>query len=179
MINCWCVMFENYLKAYCLFVDVASQLYCCELCLVMKMVISPLFVWICHSYYYDTWLWQMLCALKKNKKLNRMYYLKRHIMHCDGYYISWDVSHAAMVTIIEDRIARRDGCMDKFVPHVSKTERQRVCIIGQTFIIILDIKLHRIAHFYHWWTWSCVVDIVSAFLWKLWLMNKKLVVEDM
>uniref|UniRef100_M1BM26 Uncharacterized protein n=1 Tax=Solanum tuberosum TaxID=4113 RepID=M1BM26_SOLTU len=31
-----------------------------------------------------------------------------------------------MVTIIEGRIARRDGCMDRYVPHGSRTERQRV-----------------------------------------------------
>uniref|UniRef100_M1DFT8 Ubiquitin-like protease family profile domain-containing protein n=1 Tax=Solanum tuberosum TaxID=4113 RepID=M1DFT8_SOLTU len=37
-----------------------------------------------------------------------------------------DVSRAAMVTIIESRIARRDECMDRYVPHRSRTERQRV-----------------------------------------------------
>uniref|UniRef100_M1DW37 Ethylene-responsive element binding protein 5 n=1 Tax=Solanum tuberosum TaxID=4113 RepID=M1DW37_SOLTU len=34
-----------------------------------------------------------------------------------------------MVTIIEGRIARRDGCMDRYVPHGSQTERQRVVVV--------------------------------------------------
>ena len=32
-----------------------------------------------------------------------------------GYYILRDVSLAVMVTIIEVRIARRDGCMERYV----------------------------------------------------------------
>ena len=128
MINCWCVMFENYLKAYCLFVDVASQLYCCELCLVMKMVISLLYLWTCHLHYCETWLWQVLCALRKNEKLKRMYHFKDRIARRDEYYILRDVSRTAIVTIIKDCIARRDGCMDWYVPHGSRTERQRMCI---------------------------------------------------
>ena len=33
-----------------------------------------------------------------------------------------------MITIIEDSITHNDGCMDIYVPHGSRTERQRVCI---------------------------------------------------
>ena len=47
--------------------------------------------------------------------------------------------------------------------------------LGQTCIIIRDIAFNRITYFYHWWTRSCVVDSVSGLLWKLWLLNKKLV----
>uniref|UniRef100_M1CPI7 Uncharacterized protein n=1 Tax=Solanum tuberosum TaxID=4113 RepID=M1CPI7_SOLTU len=54
-----------------------------------------------------------------------MYHFEGRIARRDGYYISRDVSHATMVTIIEDRIARRDGCMERYVPHGSRTERQR------------------------------------------------------
>ena len=53
------------------------------------------------------------------------------IVRRDEYYISRDVSRVAMVTIIEGRVVRRDRCMDKDVPHGSRTERQRVCIVKE------------------------------------------------
>ena len=39
VIICWCVMFEKDAKTYCLIVDVVSHMHCCELCIIMKMVI--------------------------------------------------------------------------------------------------------------------------------------------
>ena len=180
MINCLCDVLRIVWKACWIIVDVVSWLSCCELCNVMKMVISSLFVWTCHLHCSETWLWQVLCALRKNKKIKRMYHFEGRVAHRDGYYISRDVSRAAMVTIIEGRIARRDGCMDRYVPHGSRTERQRVCIIRSDM------------HHYTWHCISlhctslllvnlilCVADLVSAFLWNLWLMNIELVVEDM
>ncbi len=59
-------------KACWLIVDVVSRLYCCELCIVMKMVISSLFVWTCHLH----WFWDMIVI--------------------GGCTISRDVSRAAM-----------------------------------------------------------------------------------
>ena len=59
----------------------------------------------------------------------RMYHFEGRIACRDGYYISRDVSRAAMVTIIEGRVVRRDRCMDRYVPHGSRTGRQRVCIV--------------------------------------------------
>ena len=155
------------------------------------MVISLLFVWTCHLHCSETWLWQVLSELRKNKKIKEdvpfrvtyraprwIQYFEGRIACRDGYYISRDVSRAAMVTIIEGRIARRDGCMDRYVPHGSRTERHQVCIIRSdmhhytwhciwlhcTFLLLMNLIL-------------CVADIVSAFLWKLWLMNIELVVE--
>ena len=58
-----------------------------------------------------------------------MYHFEGRIARHDGYYISRDVSRAAMVTIIEGRFMRRDICMDKYVPHGYRTERQRMCIV--------------------------------------------------
>uniref|UniRef100_M1DI11 Uncharacterized protein n=1 Tax=Solanum tuberosum TaxID=4113 RepID=M1DI11_SOLTU len=55
-----------------------------------------------------------------------MYHFEGCIAPHDGYYISRNVSHTAMITIIEGRIDRRDGCMDRYVPHGSRIERQRV-----------------------------------------------------
>ena len=61
----------------------------------------------------------------------RMYHFEGRIAHLNGYYISRDVSRTAKVTIIEGRVVRRDRCMDRYVPHGSQTERQRVCIIKE------------------------------------------------
>ena len=77
----------------------------------------------------------------------RMYHFEGRIARHDGYFILRDVSRAAMVTIIEGRVVRRGRCMDRYVPHGSRTEIQRVCILGQTYIIILDISSHDIAYF--------------------------------
>ena len=61
----------------------------------------------------------------------RMYQFEGRIASRDKYYILRDVSRAAMVTIIEGRVVRRDRCMDRYVPHGPQTERQRVCIIKE------------------------------------------------
>ena len=65
---------------------------------------------------------EVLCALRKNDNLKRMYHFEGRIARRDGYYISRDVSRAAMDTIFrgtyraprwilyfEGRIARCDG----------------------------------------------------------------------
>lgn len=44
VINFWRVMFENDLKVYFFFIDIVSRFHCSEWCLVMKMVISSLFL---------------------------------------------------------------------------------------------------------------------------------------
>ena len=80
----------------------------------------------------------MLCALRKNENLKRMYHFEGYIARRNGYYISRDVSRVAMVTIIEGRVVRRDRCMDSG------------CVsLGQTCIIILDIAFHCMAQTYH------------------------------
>ena len=62
---------------------------------------------------------KVLYALRNNENLKRMYYFEGRIARRDGYYISRDVSRAVMDSIIEGRIARRDRCMDRYVPHGS------------------------------------------------------------
>ena len=59
----------------------------------------------------------------------RIYHFEGRNARREGYYILRDVSRAAKVTIIEGRVVRRDRCMDRYVPHGSWTERQRVCIV--------------------------------------------------
>ena len=71
---------------------------------------------------------EVLCALRDNENLKRMYYFEGRLACRNGYYILRDASRAAMVTIIEGRVVRRDRCMDRYVPHGSRTERQQVCI---------------------------------------------------
>uniref|UniRef100_M1CJJ8 Isopentenyl transferase IPT4 n=1 Tax=Solanum tuberosum TaxID=4113 RepID=M1CJJ8_SOLTU len=58
-----------------------------------------------------------------------MYHFEGRITRCDGYYISRGVSRAAIDTIIEGRVVRRDRCMDRYVPHGSRTERQRIVVV--------------------------------------------------
>ena len=146
----------------------------------MKVVISSLFVWTCHSHYFKTWLWQVLCALRKNENLKRMYHFEGRIARRDGYYISRDVSRAAMVTIIEGRVVHRDRCIDRCVPHGSRTERLRVCITRSdmhhyTWICIpLHCTYLSLVNLI-----SCFADLLIAFLWNLWLINIELVIADM
>ena len=59
---------------------------CCELCSVVKMAISSLFVWTCHLHYFNTWFWEVLCALRKNDDLMWMYQFEGSIARRDGYY---------------------------------------------------------------------------------------------
>ena len=124
------------------------------------------------------WLWQVLCALRKNGYL-RGCTISRDVSRADGYNISRDVSRAAMVTIIDGRVVRRDRCMDRYVPHGSRAERQRVCITRSDM---------------HHYTWHCIplhctylllVNLIScfaglliAFLRNLWLINIELVIAD-
>ena len=170
---------EKGLKACWVIVDLTSCLCGCELCDVMKMVISSLYVWTCHLHYSEALVVTNVMCIEKEWELKRMYHFEGRIARRDGYYILRDVSRAAMVTIIEGRVVRRNRCMDRYVPHGSRTERQRVCITRSDM---------------HHYTWHCIplhctylslvnlilyfVDLVNAFMWNWWLTNTKLVVED-
>ena len=59
----------------------------------------------------------------------RMCHFEGRIARRDGYLISRDISRGTKVSIIKGRVVRRDRCMDRYVPHGSRTERQRVCIV--------------------------------------------------
>ena len=151
------------------------------------------------------WFWQVLCALRKNgylrgctisrgvsrvamdTKFRGTYRAPRWILYFEGritrrdrYYISRDVSCAAMVTIIEGRVMRRDRCMDRYVPHGSWTERQRVCITRSDMhhytwhFIPLHCTYLSLVNFV-----SCFADLLIAFLRNLWLFNIELLIADM
>ena len=135
---------------------------CCELWNVMKMVISSLLMWTCHLHYFKTWLWQVLCALRKNENLKRMYHFEGRITRRDGYYISRDVSRAAMDTIFWETYRASQWLLLSRVVSSATTDawtdispmgpelRDSGCVsLGQTCIIILDIAFHCIAHAYH------------------------------
>ena len=164
---------EKGLKACWIIVDVTSCLCGCELCDVMKMVIS-LFVWTCHPHYSEALVVTSVMCIEKEWILKRMYHLEGRIARHDGYYILRDVSRAAMVTIIEGRVVRRDRWMDRYVPHGSRTERQWVCITRS------DMH-HYIWHYIswhctikYWWTWTRALLILWLFLCEAcdcWILN--------
>ena len=105
---------------------------------------------------------KVLCALRKNDNLKRMYHFEGRITRRDGYYISRDVSRAAMDTIFRGTyraprwllLSRVVSCaatdawtdMSPMGPELRDSE----CVsLDQTCIIILDIAFHCIAHTYH------------------------------
>ena len=106
-------------------------------------------------------LWQVLCALRKNKKLKRMYHFEGRIECRNGYYILRNVSHAAMDTIYGGTYYARWLLLSRIVSNTTMDawtymspmdpgRRDNGCVSpGQTCIIIFDIVFHRIAHFYH------------------------------
>ena len=87
----------------------------------------------------------MLCAFRKNDNLKRIYHFEGRIARRDRYYISRDVSRAAMVTI--SRVvscATTDAWTD--MSPMGPGLRDSECVsLGQTCIIILDIAFHCIA----------------------------------
>ena len=156
----WCV--EKWLKACWIFVDVASCLCDCELCDVMKMVISSLFVWTCHLHYSEALVVTSVMCIEKEWVLKRMYHFEGRIARRDGYYISRDVSRAAMVTIFRRTYRAPRWLLLSRVVSCAATDawtdmspmgpglRDSGCVsLGQTCIIILDIAFHCIAHTYH------------------------------
>ena len=105
---------------------------------------------------------KVLCALRKNDNLKRMYHFEGRIARRDGYYISRDVSRAAMDTIFRGtyraprwlQLSRVVSCAatDAWTDMSPMGPGLRVsgCVsLGQTCIIILDIAFHCIAHTYY------------------------------
>ena len=106
---------ENDLETCCLFVGVVFLV-------VNRVLLSK---WLSPHFH----LSMSIALYLRHGCGERMYHFEGRIAHRDGYYISRDVSRAAEVTIIEGRVVRCDRCMDRYVPHGSQTERQRVCIV--------------------------------------------------
>ena len=154
------------------FGDLMFICWCCILvanCALLSNVYLLLFIWACH---YLHCIWDMVvvrgCTIFEGRIARR-----------NGYYISRDVSRAAMVTIIEGRVVHRDRCMDTYVPYGSRTQRQRVCITKSDM---------------HHYTWHCIplhctcvslvnlilcfANLMVDFLRNLWLLNAELVIED-
>ena len=105
---------------------------------------------------------KVLCALRKNDNLKRMYHFEGRIARRDGYYISRDVSRAAIDTIFRGTYrAPRWLLLSRVVSRAATDAwtdmspmgpglRDSMCVsLGKTCIIILDIVFHRIAHIYH------------------------------
>ena len=168
---------EKGLKACWIIVDVTSCLCGCELCDVMKIIISSFFLCelvICIILRH--WLWQVLCALRKNGYLR-------------GCTISREVSRAAMDTIFRGTYRAPRWLLLSRIVSCAVTEawtdispmspglRDSGCVsLGQTCIIILDIALHIliIGELDIVFCWSC--DCLSA---EFVIDNTELVTEDM
>ena len=79
----------------------------------------------------------------------RILYFEGRIARRDGYYISRDVSHTAMVLV--SRVvscATTDAWTD--MSPMGPRLRDNGCVsLGHTCIIILDIEFNCIAHSYH------------------------------
>ena len=140
---------EKGLKTSWIIVDVTSCLRGCELCDVMKMVISSLYVWTCHLHYSEALVVASVMWLRNNGYLR-------------GCTISRDVSHAAMDTIFRGTYRALRWLLLSRVVSCAATDawtdmspmgpglRDSGCVsLGQTCIIILDIAFHYIAHTYH------------------------------
>ena len=98
---------------------------------------------------------EVLCALRKNDNLKRMYHFERRIARRDGYYISREVSRAAMDTVFWGTYRAPWWLLLSRVVSCAATDawtnmspmgpglRDSGCVsLGQTCIIIFDIALH-------------------------------------
>ena len=140
---------EKQLKSCWIIIDVTSCLCSCELCDVMKIVISSLFVWTYHLHYSEAFVVTSVMCIEKEWVLKRMYHFEGRIARRDGYCILRDVSRAAMVSVIKGRVMRRDRCIHRYVPMGPRLRDSGCVSLSQTCIIILDIAFHCIAHTYH------------------------------
>ena len=72
-------------------------------------------MWIYYLHCFENWLWQVLCALRKNEKIKRMCWFEGRITRHDGYYYWWSY--------------RTTGWMhEQICPPWVRTKRQQVYI---------------------------------------------------
>ena len=138
-----------YIDTWCVGNDMKGLLICCwcYITIVLFWIVnwyenSHLLIFYEHFIFivFEKCLWQVLCELRKYKKLNRMYHFEGCVACCDKSYILRDALHAVAysifkgcvtchnVFIIKDRVTLCDKCMNIHFPHGSRTERQRLCI---------------------------------------------------
>ena len=159
IIYVWCV--EKSLMACWIIVDVISCLCVVNCAMLWKWSSSH---YLCEHVIALFWgmVVEVLCALRKNDNLNRMYYFEGRIACRDGYYISRDVSRAAMDTIFRETYRVPRWLLLSRVMSCAATDawtdmspmdpglRDSGCVsLGQTCNIILDIAFHCIEHAYH------------------------------
>ena len=106
---------KNFLETCCLFVGVVF--------LIVNCALSS--KWLSPNFH----LSMSFALYLRHGCGSRMYHFEGHIARRDGYYILGDISCTTKVTINEGRVMRYDNCMDIYVPHGSKTERPRLCIV--------------------------------------------------
>ena len=128
----------------------------------MKMVISSFIcVYMSFALFKDMVVTSVMC-IEKEWVLKRMYHFEGRIARRDGYYISRDVSRAAIDTIFRGTYRAPRWLLLSRVVSCAATDawtdmspmgprlRDNGCVsLGQTCITILDIAFHCIAHTYH------------------------------
>ena len=171
---------EKGLKACWIIVYVTSCFCGCELCDVMKMIISSLYVWTCHLHYYEALVVTRVMCIEKEWVLKRMYHFEGRIARRDGYYISRDVSRAAMDTIFRGTYRAPWWLLLSRVVSCAATDawtdmspmgpglRDSGCVsLGHTCIIILDIALHILI----------IGELVIVFCWSSDCLSVELVID--
>ena len=92
---------------------------CCKLCFVIKWLSPPFHLSMSFALYLRHGCGKrMMYYFRGSYRAPRwILYFEGRIARREGYYF------------IEGRVVRRDRCMDRYVPHGSRTERQRVCVV--------------------------------------------------
>ena len=137
VINCLCVMceegFERLLESLLMWYhDCVVRCYENGHLLIICANMSLALLW-------DIVVSSVICIVNECELKENLPFWQTYHAYCDGYYILRDLSRAAIVTIIEDHVVNRDRCIDIYIP-VGRELRDRGCVlVGQTWIIILDI----------------------------------------
>ena len=148
----------------------------------MKIVISSLFVWTCHLHYSEALVVTSVMCIEKEWVLKSMYHLEGRIACRDGYYISRDVSRAAMDTIFQGAyraprwflLSRVVSCaatdawtdMSPWVPDWE---------IAYLYRLVRHISQYLTLHFIVFHIFI-ICELMSTSLWSLWWVNLTLCV---
>ena len=140
---------EKELKDCWVIVDVTSCLCGCELCDVMKFVISSLFVWTCHLHYCEAFVVTSVMCIEKEWVLTRIYH-SRDVSWAVMYTIFRETYHAPWWLLLSRVVSCAATDAWTNMSSMGPGLRDSGCVsLGQTCIIILYIAFHYIAHTYH------------------------------
>ena len=141
---------------------------CCKLCFVIKWLSPPFHLSMSFALYL-----RHGCGKRMMYYFRGLYRAPRWILYFEGC-----IARREGYYFIEGRVVRGDRCMDSYVPHGSRPERQRVCIVRKdthhdiwhciswncTFLLLMNLNM-------------CFPDLVIVSLWSLWLLNIELLLR--